>query len=37
MKQSIGTLLHGDPVDEAEVKRIRDLVVYEGEDVKKSW
>jgi len=35
MKQSIGTLLHGDPVDEAEVKRIRDLVVYEGEDVKK--
>ncbi|MGC9516455.1 MAG: DUF389 domain-containing protein [Methanomicrobiales archaeon] len=35
MKQSIGTLLHGDPVDEAEVKRIRDLVVYEGVDIKK--
>lgn len=35
MWKSIGTILHGDPVDEAEVKRMRDLVVYEGPDLKK--
>ena len=35
MWESIGTLLHGDPVDEAEVKRMRDLVLFEGPDVKK--
>jgi uncharacterized hydrophobic protein (TIGR00271 family) len=35
MWESIGTILHGEPVDEAEVKRMRDLVVYEGPDLKK--
>jgi len=35
MWKSIGTILHGDPVDEAEVNRMRDLVVYEGPDLKK--
>lgn len=35
MWNSIGTTLHGDPVDEDEVKRMRDLVVYEGPDLKK--
>jgi uncharacterized hydrophobic protein (TIGR00271 family) len=34
MWESIGTILHGEPVDEAEVKRMRDLVVYEGPDLK---
>jgi uncharacterized hydrophobic protein (TIGR00271 family) len=34
MWKSIGTILHGDPVDEAEVNRMRDLVVYEGPDLK---
>lgn len=32
MRESIGTLLHGDPVDKAEVKRMRDLVLFEGPD-----
>lgn len=36
MWESIGTLLHGDPVDTAEVKRLRDLVLFEGKDLKKS-
>lgn len=36
MWESIGTLLHGDPVDEAEVKRLRDLILFEGKDLKKS-
>lgn len=31
---SIGTLLHGDPVNKDEVNRIRDLILYEGEDLK---
>lgn len=35
MWNSIGTLLHGDPVDETEVKRMRDLVIFEGPDLKK--
>lgn len=36
MLESIGTLLHGDPVDAAEVKRLRDLVLFEEPDLKKS-
>ncbi|AUB56669.1 TIGR00341 family protein [Methanobacterium subterraneum] len=32
MWESIGTLLHGDPVDKAEVKRMRDLVLFEGRE-----
>jgi uncharacterized hydrophobic protein (TIGR00271 family) len=35
MWESIGTLLHGDPVDEAEINRMRDLVLFEGPDIKK--
>lgn len=34
MWNSIGALLHGDPVDEAEVNRMRDLVLYEGDELK---
>ncbi len=35
MDESIGTLLHGDAVDESEVKRMRDLVLFEGSAAKK--
>lgn len=35
MWESIGTLLHGDPVDGAEVNRMRDLVLFEGPELKK--
>lgn len=34
MWSSIGTLLHGDPVNKDEVNRIRDLILYEGEELK---
>lgn len=34
MWDSIGTLLHGKPVDESEVNRVRDLVLYEGGELK---
>ncbi|BDZ68673.1 TIGR00341 family protein [Methanobacterium ferruginis] len=36
MLESIGTLLHGDPVDAVEVKRLRDLILFEEPDLKKS-
>ncbi len=36
MFESIGADLHGEPVIKDEVKRLRDLVVYEGPDIKKS-
>ncbi|MBP1946267.1 TIGR00341 family protein [Methanobacterium petrolearium] len=36
MLDSFGTLLHGDPVDKAEVKRLRDLILFENTDLKKS-
>lgn len=36
MLESIGTVIHGEPVDAAEVKRLRDLVLFEGPDLKKS-
>ncbi|BDZ71358.1 hypothetical protein GCM10025861_18750 [Methanobacterium petrolearium] len=37
MLDSFGTLLHGDPVDKAEVKRLRDLILFENTDLKKVW
>ncbi|MBZ2167119.1 DUF389 domain-containing protein [Methanobacterium spitsbergense] len=36
MFESIGTALHGEPVNKEEVKRLRELIVYEGSDLKKS-
>ena len=36
MFESIGTALHGETVNREEVKRLRDLIVYEGPDLKKS-
>jgi uncharacterized hydrophobic protein (TIGR00271 family) len=36
MFESIGTLLHGDPVDKEDIKRLRDLILFEGPDLKKS-
>ena len=36
MFESIGTALHGATVNREEVKRLRDLIVYEGPDLKKS-
>ena len=35
MLESVGTLLHGDPVDASEVKRLRDLVLFEKPDLQK--
>lgn len=35
MWKSIGTILHGDPVDKEEVNRVRDLVLFEGSELKK--
>ncbi|PKL66701.1 MAG: DUF389 domain-containing protein [Methanobacteriales archaeon HGW-Methanobacteriales-1] len=35
MFESIGTLLHGDPVDKAELNRLRDLILFEEPDLKK--
>ncbi|SCG85586.1 TIGR00341 family protein [Methanobacterium congolense] len=35
MLKSVGTLLHGDPVDASEVKRLRDLVLFEKPDLQK--
>lgn len=35
MWESIGTILHGDPVDKKEVNRMRDLVLFEGPETKK--
>ncbi|MGZ7050346.1 MAG: DUF389 domain-containing protein [Methanobacterium sp.] len=34
MWESIGNLLHGEPVDKSEVGRIRGLILYEGEEPK---
>lgn len=34
MWNSIGNLIHGGPVDKEKVNRIRDLILYEGSDVK---
>ncbi len=34
MWKSIGTLLHGDQVNKAEVERVRDLILYEGSELK---
>ncbi len=34
MWKSIGSLLHGDPVDIVEVERVRDLILYEGKEFK---
>ena len=36
MFESICTALHGETVNREEVKRLRDLIVYEGPDLKKS-
>ena len=35
MWNSIGTIIHGDTVNKTHVNRIRDLVLYEGSEVKK--
>lgn len=34
MWNSIGTIIHGDAVDKTHVERIRDLILYEGAEVK---
>lgn len=34
MKSSLGSIIHGGPVDENEVKRVRDLLLYEGATIK---
>ena len=34
MKSTLGTIIHGGPVDESEVKRVRDLLLYEGAIIK---
>lgn len=34
MWESIGNILHGEPVDKSEVARIRDLILYDGKDLK---
>jgi len=35
MFESIGTLLHGDPVDKDEIDRVRDVILFEKPDLKK--
>jgi uncharacterized hydrophobic protein (TIGR00271 family) len=35
MFESIGTLLHGDPVNKEEIKRVRDVILFEKPDLKK--
>lgn len=36
MFESFGTLLHGDPINEKEVNRLRDLILFEEPGLKKS-
>lgn len=35
MFEKIGTTLHGDPVDKDEIKRVRDVILFEKPDLKK--
>src|SRR5690606_16206913 len=35
MFESIGTLLHGDPVDKDEIDRVRDVILFDKPDLKK--
>lgn len=35
MFESFGALLHGDPVDKAEISRVRDVILFEEPDLKK--
>ncbi len=34
MNNALGSILHGGPVDDSEVKRVRDLLLYEGVAIK---
>ena len=35
MLESVGRLLHGDPVDASKIKQLRDL--FEKQDLQKNW